>query len=472
MQSMNHSLSLDAPDKVSELFCRPYLPVLALVLQYREVPFYNLLHATRGFNVNQLVSAVCDQLCSGPDSLLPKLTTFVDQLSSFLPRKAAFTATFVQALATANALGRSGMERAPLQSGERLVPSPAIQKINRQVLQFCMKADGVLQSAISKQSPWLNIENSPDILRFLSRMFLSISEQDAEIAAQLLTYVSDPAPEINHRDLPEIIAYAWKFKTFRRYITAGRMELRVYGMDSMQIDLVQVWQCYAKYNNNSLSVPLVRYLVHFLQDNRMVQYIVGVDSHPQLISRSSNVVGFLVVTGTYCSDDSDTIWRTVKESQDPRTVSEVLNMLKSIFTMQNLPTLMYLCHKLLELPVERYDVKMVEYTDALLYHIRDKAHSLNPLDEHLEAVPFKVCVRLIRDVIASQTCSANQKCHLPSWAAESLVRLLAFNIDVRISDISGRCVFRTSLAKLRSPLVVCEHSRLGWKSDPTLKCPN
>lgn len=430
LQLMKQSQALNAPEKLAELYCRPYLPTLALVLQYREAPFYTLLHANRGFKDNDLVSSICDRLSSGSDGILPVLTAFLDQLGHVLPRKPVFTTTFVQSMAVANALARSGIERALLQAGERSNHSAIIQEINQQVLQFCMKADDLLQSAISKQSPWLTIENSPDILRYLSRTFQAISEQDAEIAAQLLTYVSDKNLEIGHRDLPEVIAYSWKFKTLRKYITAGRMELRVYGMDSMQVDLVQVWKCYTQYNPNSLSVPLVRFLVQFLRDNKMVQYIVGVDSHPQLISRSSNVVGFLVVTGTYCNEDSDVIWRTVKESQDPRTVSEVLAMLKSIFGMQSLPALMYLCHKLLELPVERYDGRMVDYSDALFHHIRENAHSQNLQLDHLEATPFNVCVRVIRDAIASQTCTSEQRCNLPSWAADNLVRLLAFNIDI------------------------------------------
>jgi ubiquitin carboxyl-terminal hydrolase 34 len=423
-----------------------------MVLQYRDVPFYTVLHANRGFNTSDLVSSLCDRLSSAGDGILPVLTAFVDQLGHVLPRKPAFTTTLVQALAIAHALARSGTDRILLQAGELSAHSTVVQKINQQVLLFCMKADELLQTGISKQSPWLTIENSPDILRYLSRSFHSISEQDSEIAAQLVAYVSDKYPDTGHKELPEIIAYAWKFKTLRKYITTGRMELRVYGMDSMQIDLVQVWKCYTQYNSNSLSVPLVRFLIQFLRDTKMVQYIVGVDSHPQLISRSSNVVGFLVVTGTYCNDDSDVIWCNVKESQDPRTVSEVLNMLKSIFAMQSLPTLMYLCHKLLELPVERYDGRMIEYSDALFHHIRENALSQAQQGENLEAVPFKVCVRLIRDVIASQTCSPDQKCHLPSWAADNLVRLLAFNIDIEdkrnlweqcVQDIAQKTEFAT-----------------------------
>ena len=452
LRLMNQCQALGTPEKLADLYCRPYLPTLAMVLQYREVPFYTLLHASRGFTANDLVSTICDRLSSDTDGILPVLTAFVEQLGYVLPRKPALMITFVQALGIAFALARSGTERALLRGGERLVPSPVVERINQQVLSFCMKSDGVLQNAISKQSPWLTIENSPDILRYLSRMFHAISEQDAEIAVQLMTYVSDQLPETNHRDLPDIIALAWKFKTLRKYITAGRMELRVYGMDSMRVDLVEVWKCYAQYNPNSLSVPLVKFLVLFLRDSKMVQYIVGVDSHPQLISRSGNVVGFLIVTGTYCDDDSDIIWCTVKESQDPRTVSEVLNMLKHIFGMQSLPALMYLCQKLLELPVERFDTKMVDYAEALLHHIREKALSHAQQDEDLEAVPFKLCVKLIRDAIASQTCSADQKCHLPTWAADNLVRLLAFNINVEdkrrlweqcVDDIAQKTAFAT-----------------------------
>src|SRR5699024_4630035 len=107
--------------------------------------------------------------------------------------------------------------------------------------------------------------------------------------------------------------------------------------------------------------PVVSYLVSFLREHKIVDYILGIDSHPQLISRSYNIVGFLIVTSTYTDLDTDTIWKTVIESQDPRTVAEVLVMFKKTFHMHQLEALLYLCSKLLDLPLDCFDARMIEY---------------------------------------------------------------------------------------------------------------
>ena len=452
LRTLNRYKTRDTLDEPLELYSRVYLPTLAVLLQYREVPLYTILHASRGASIPRLIATLCESLIAGPHSIWPTLTSFLDTLGYFLPKQAALAPAFVETLAVANALTQASNENAISATCGRLASGPTIEKANQQLLRLWMKADELLQRAISKQSSWLTIDNSPNILRFLSAMLMSISSRDRQVATQLMVHVPDVSYEISPAELPEIIAYSWKFKTLHRYITTGRMELRVYGMDSIRMDLIHVWKCYVQYDPQSPSVPLVGFLVEFLRQCKMVQYIVGVDSHPQLVGRGGNVVGFLVVAGHYRDDDSDVIWRTVQESQDPRMVSEVLNLLKTIFGMQSLPNLLHLCQKLLELPVERYDARLMDYTEALLHFIREKTAPLTHREEYLDAVPFKVCVRLIRDVIASQTCSSEQKYHLPTWAADNLARLLTFNIgpdDKRIlwkqcvQDIAEKTPFAT-----------------------------
>ena len=116
------------------------------------------------------------------------------------------------------------------------------------------------------------------------------------------TEVDRTGPEHQYRDEPQyfpaLVANAWKFKLLRRYLTKGKMDLRVMSIAMMDVSLVEIWR---QYNNpdSTGEHPVMRYLADFLLYGNVVDYIVSVDSHPQLIARSGNIIGFLVVLLSY-----------------------------------------------------------------------------------------------------------------------------------------------------------------------------
>jgi ubiquitin carboxyl-terminal hydrolase 34 len=88
-------------------------------------------------------------------------------------------------------------------------------------------------------------------------------------------------------------------------------------MDNTLVEL------YREHGNEDTSTdhPLLQYLADFLLRGRVVDYIISVDSHPQLISRSGNILGFLVVTHRWVDSQADAIWNTLTNSPDPRVVA-------------------------------------------------------------------------------------------------------------------------------------------------------
>lgn len=271
--------------------------------------------------------------------------------------------------------------------------------------------DDKYQMHISKKSPWLTSEASESLLRPISYTYHNLSCLDPNFAVRIARDLSIQFPEnTKPEECPQIILCGWKFGVFKKHIMDGRMELRVHGMEGMQTELVSVWRQHIQGNPAGIEYPIIKYLVKFLRENRIVEYIVGVDSHPQLISRSGNIVGFLVVTSTYTDKDTDTIWQTVTESQDQRTVGEVLGMLTRTFAMHqsSSPALLYLCSKLLELPLNRFDARMVDFCEQLLLNVREK-HSERREFLHVDAIPLRLCVRLIRETTACNEFSVEHK---------------------------------------------------------------
>ena len=420
-----------SPDMINELACKPYVSILIWILQYRQIPFYDTIYTSMNYNPANLVSSVIDRLADEDSiNMIDSITTFVEQLALFLPKKAGWVFVFQQLLSIIVNFAKSVPERKLFHADLEFTESRNVTEILNHSLKFFTEADAILQVAITKQLPWLTIDNSPDLIGLLYAILQCIATEDRDLGCEALT-----CSGIDPSALPEdadtvVFCHAWKFKTLHKYVTSGRMELRVYGMETMQRDLVDIWTEHIQYRP-PLKEPLVRYLVKFIQDTKLVEYIVGVESHPQLISRSPNVIGFLCVTSTYCEADSDTIWRTVSQSQDPRTIAEVLLVLKSILPMSQLPAMLYLCGKLMTLPIHRFDNRTLEFVGDLLQKIQQKCRENRRLSEFANALPFKLSVRILRDASASSTCLPEQQAALQTFATEHLVLLLR---NLQISD--------------------------------------
>jgi ubiquitin carboxyl-terminal hydrolase 34 len=420
-----------SPDMISELACKPYVSVLTWILQYREIPLYDMIYTSMNYNPANLVSSVINRLADAESiNMIDSLTSFMEPLALFLPRKPGWVPIFQQFPAIIINFTKSIPERKILNADLEFTESHHVTEILNHSLKFFNKADAILQVAITKQFPWLTIENSPQLIGSLDTILRYIAAEDRGLGYEAVRYSPTGSSAIAEDADASVLSHAWKFKTLHKYVTAGRMELRVYGMETMQSDLVNIWRRHIQ-NQPPLKEPLVRYLVKFIQDTKLVEYIVGVESHPQLISRSPNVIGFLCVTSKYSEADSDTLWRTVSQSQDPRTIAEVLLVLKSILPMSQLPAMLYLCDKLMTLPIHRFDGRTLEFVGDLLQKIQQKYLDNRRLNDFADALPFKLSVRVLRDASASSTCSPEQKAGLQNFATDHLVSLLR---NLQISD--------------------------------------
>ncbi|ORY15157.1 hypothetical protein BCR34DRAFT_623001 [Clohesyomyces aquaticus] len=199
--------------------------------------------------------------------------------------------------------------------------------------------------------------------------------------------------------LPALAMNSWKFKLLRKYVVKGKMELRVMSIQTMSDALVEIWR-----DNNvsdySTNHPVMQYLSDFLLNEEVVDYIISVDSHPQLISRSGNIVGFLVVTHRYSESQTDAIWKTVSSSPDPRVVTAAMTMLRSIVNLMDTPELLYLCTKLYDLPVESYTPEILRFLREISTKLGQKYIEWGRTDPR--ARPTNVCIRVMQDTSPSR----------------------------------------------------------------------
>jgi ubiquitin carboxyl-terminal hydrolase 34 len=280
------------------------------------------------------------------------------------------------------------------------------------VLQFFRRYSADLQNP----SKVTDIGQTRDMVHSLANLLGDLCVWDSSLAAQLaeelLEFGDSESPttptlaqyptwadrtNIYREDpayYPILIPTAWKFKLLRKYLVKGRMELRVMSIGAMDNALVEIWRVH---NGDPLGIrhPVMQYLADFLLHERVTDYIISVDSHPQIIQRSGNVVGFLVVTRRYSSTQTDAIWNTVSRSSDPRVVSATQTMLNGIFGLMCGPDLVYFVSKFYDLPIETYSMEMLRTFKDLTFQAQQKTSGWSNIERN--ARPWNVLVRLLQD---------------------------------------------------------------------------
>ncbi|KAH9866726.1 hypothetical protein J1614_008419 [Plenodomus biglobosus] len=253
-----------------------------------------------------------------------------------------------------------------------------------------------------------------DFRDFHTPTMLSSAENPIQYDAD--GYCQDPTA------FPALVSNAWKFKVLRKYITTGKMDLRVLSIAAMDSALIEIWRELGTHDP-SCNSPVLQYLADFLLHGRVVDYIVSVDSHPQLISRSGNIVGFLVVTHRWSDSQADTIWNTVAHSPDFRVVAATMAMLRNIVGLMGPRDILYLCKKLYELPLERYTLEILQFLRDLSSQLMTKAPHMAYTEVGHEQRPWSVCIRMLRDTAPSRDADKDLL-NLHAEASEQLHGLL------------------------------------------------
>ncbi|KAH5401564.1 hypothetical protein HBI32_172400 [Parastagonospora nodorum] len=267
-----------------------------------------------------------------------------------------------------------------------------------------------------------------DLVQHYSILVQDICQWDESIAPELMNELmdsSDPdspmAPsgasdagtgDIDYRKdpscYPSLVSCAYKFKVLRKCVVKGNMNMRVMSIATMDAALVEVWRDYSALDP-SCKHPVIQYLADFLLRGQIVDYIVSVDSHPQLISRSANIAGFLVIAHRWSDDQADAIWKTVSSSPDPRVVVATIAMLRGIIGLMTMSDRLYLCTKLYNLPMDRYTMDILRFFRFLTANLNENGNliHIDKADRGPTARPWNVCIRVIRETAPSRQADKN-----------------------------------------------------------------
>lgn len=413
------------PDLVSNRYL-----VSLIQLQSHTSPFWKSVVDTSRYDVKVPVTAIVSRFIQPPASGVTCMTEICRELFERSQKCPAITQNIWDHLNIANKVMNHYRVLQSSSAATEEAWLPSLRDLPSQLYQFFLVIDNQFQTLISKQVSALSIETSQGLVNGMSTLLQHIACSDEQLTHKIIHEELALIQDFDRDDGPLLVQLAWKFRLLKKCILEGRMEIRVQGVDTMQLELVQVYQKYVQSREGGKDHPTAQYLSDFMLDNKLVDYFVGVESHPQLINRCANIVGFLVVTGRYTELQSDVIWKGVVTSPDSRFIDALLAMLNGIFNISGYPILLYLTAKLNEIPLYAFDASMINYGRLLLDHLRrtwNQSKTENYVfPPRMDMAPFHLCIRLIRQSLAESSLEPSRKRDIHTFARTELGSLLEF----------------------------------------------
>ncbi|KAL9043997.1 MAG: hypothetical protein Q9214_002835, partial [Letrouitia sp. 1 TL-2023] len=408
------------PDLISE----PYLSWLSNIVATNDFFFWKYLHNIYRFDPKRTVTAIIERFTCEPSGGLGYLTQYAKDLLDRSQNAPAVTANLWTALSIVNRmLAHYNLilnARNPTLTQQLLI----LHELPVESYRLFEEIDKTLQTFISKKASALSHEISQNLVTQLSEMILRILVSSEQMTTSFLKGSINLTEDLNSDEAPIVAEQAWKFQLLKKCLLEGRMEIRVQGVDTMQQELVKVYRDHIQHNPTGHQHQVVRFLCDFIISNRLVEYLVGVESHPQLISRCANIIGFLVINNKYTEADSDAIWKAVKMSQDSRVIDAILQMLPVIISLSDYNVLLYLVTKLNETPLDAFDNRMINYGTSLLTELQKKWGGLRE-NASLDLPPYYLCIRLIREAATGSSLPFAKRRNINAFASTQLLSLLA-----------------------------------------------
>jgi ubiquitin carboxyl-terminal hydrolase 34 len=451
---------------------RRYLQTFGWVFNSPDTSFYLALHSRYPNQTLNLIARIKCRVQSPPFDAAGALMQYASHVLAVVPKCPQVFSALPCVMVNAVIFYEYDLEKYQIGPSRWVDDMASLQSLYETARAF----DKAYQTFVTKKSQLVTSEMSNHILSCLMRSYSFLCTVDPDFIPQLAKDLEMTLPEdTDSEQIKLCVLWTWKFDALKKQVMEGRMELRVIGVETMQSHLVNLWTTQFSLGNNA---QFAQHLVDFLRKNKILEYLMSVDSHPQLIARSSNIFGFLIVTGNYDNYITDIIWKAVLDSQDDRTVSEITAMLARTFPMHGTRAnaLLYLCSKLLEFPLERYDSRIIDLCEQLVPRMQEKSYDRDyramTNEDHVDSIPLKLCVRLIRESAGDEDLPAEKKEILQEFGSRQLVMFIKAGLNETdktetyercIQDIADMNACTAGSIQVLNALVSQNDARELWK---------
>ncbi|KAL7275754.1 hypothetical protein RUND412_001304 [Rhizina undulata] len=230
----------------------------------------------------------------------------------------------------------------------------------------------------------------------LNHWLYNIHAHDPVISKLMEEKLQGRYNNIDPNELPSLAEWALRFPFLLRLLKSNRMDFRLHGLVRATESLVKTWREHS--GQDWQETTILRYLADYILENNIVEYIMGPESHHELIRRSANIAGFLIVTLTITPDITSALWQPVADAKDPRIVQATLSMLQDLIANMTLPMQLELSERVSKMPFSSFDSYMIEFVGRLLESMRNNFFIMQQNNNtfRLGLAPFEMLIKIIR----------------------------------------------------------------------------
>lgn len=291
--------------------------------------------------------------------------------------------------------------------------------------------DDVL-ATVEKHNSSLSTNVYKELVEIVADLHSTPACEDPRLAHTTLQNLNIELKTMTNRDCFNILRYSTLFNFYWHFITRGRMELRVIGVQELSQFLVELWQAHQQPQPEieGTSERVVGYAADFLQTSNAINYLMSVKSHPQLVSRSQNVLNFAMITSRWTQDMTDAVFNTITRSQDSRMVAAIWELLCSSMNFADASVLDAFRQKVEALPRDAFSDLVQQFLRQLFSHLQSKHQTIS---ESQLLAAYRLCVRLIQEDGVDVTQSGVKNTQMTQ-----LMSVLLQNLDKTFMSSSAR----------------------------------
>ncbi|KAG0045590.1 hypothetical protein BGZ83_009224 [Gryganskiella cystojenkinii] len=254
--------------------------------------------------------------------------------------------------------------------------------------------------------------------------------------------IHDPVSRFN---LGEVKYADFRIEMAVRLMKTTRLDLRLAGLIELKEVLVRIQNLQQgrsrvrRRSDLDMDVQMeldrkpVEHLCNKLQSLQIVGYIFGPNIHLEIVQRSTDVLVFLVQAKVLKIDDVDLIWAAVGGNQHRSIVYGVYQVLSDVCNKLPQEFLRHLFQKLQVVPLEHWDLQLVELSRAL-FHAMVHRSKYNPHEGAISLIPYETLLNVLRRstlaVDAKDESSFGPSPTLNREVCMGIARLLADGLNV------------------------------------------
>ncbi|KAI1393729.1 uncharacterized protein F4822DRAFT_424192 [Hypoxylon trugodes] len=381
---------------------------------FSSIPNKEESQAASGLNLasNPKFSEALDELQASSDGFQAQLGRFTDLLMNNLlqsPKRVMDSLVGLSWLV--DALMRDSFKKQSLPGSYSPDCLDRARKNMIYGLEYFMAISAAIDTVIEKSTNNLGSDTALNLINSLTSIFKHGLLGNNNEAIRLVQDHQQQHPELEDRFTHEAMPLEWRMNIFCKMVRSRQMQLRVSAATSLCEDLVMQWRSFADHHEVTDDNPhliYLRYLSGYLLGTGIVDYLLGPTCHPEITQASFNIVGFLAVTKTYTTSQTDLLWQTLVSAQDPRISDAIVRMMSKVVSLLQLDCLFYMCEKFCDLPIDSFSSCMRDLFEHVTKQVQEKANYM-----FIPLPPYRTCLRLLREssVYGSQGSVAYPEIH-------------------------------------------------------------